>query len=96
VPGVIGHLLERVADLPDDPACRVHQDVHRTEGGEEVADGGLIGKVSRAQRCPVQGHRLLVDPVDARPVGRERVRDRAADPVGGASDHRGLACQRHP
>ena len=75
------HLLKRAADLADDPAGGVDQDVDRADGAEVVPDGGRVGKVSGRQPT-VEGDGLFVDPVHLRSVRRQGVRDRGADPRG--------------
>jgi hypothetical protein len=94
-PSVVGDLVERAADLADDPAGRVDQDVHRSDGGEEGGNGDRVGQVHGGHRRPVQAHGSLVDPVNLGPVRREGVRDRQPDPVGGPSNDRDPACQPH-
>jgi hypothetical protein len=95
LPGAVADLLERPADLADDPAGRVDQDVDRADGREKAGHGGRVGQVGGDHRRPVQGRRLLVDPVNLGSVRRQGRRDRGPDPVGGPGDDRHPACQCH-
>ncbi len=85
VPVVIGHLLQRVADLADDPAGGVDQDVHRADGVKETAAHGGLGGSGR--RCPCR----------RRGPSRRRAQSASAIavpiPWAAAGDDRHPACQ---
>ena len=77
-PVVVGDVLERAADLPDDAAGVVDEDVDGADPGDERVDLVGVGHVDG----------VLVAPVDGGPVLCERARDRGADPVRRAGDDR--------
>src|SRR6266550_1179724 len=86
LPVLVGDLLEWTADLPDDAAGVVDEDVDWADLLDERGHLRAIGDVDR----------VLVHAVHRRAVALERRRDRRADPLRSPRDERGASPQvRH-